>query len=117
MNPTALAQAVRHKTVAFLVAIEFEVGEGRFAAGLAEIIENLVLQDAHQPAFLGAAALKLLPALERGEKGLLYGILGFGGIAQADHGVFEQVVAMVVHPPFRVGKSRAGAVRFIWSGW
>jgi hypothetical protein len=53
---------------------------------------------------------KLLPplsaaSLERSEESFLDGVLGFGGVAEAGHGVPEKVIAVKLHPLVGVGQA------------
>src|SRR5688572_32246305 len=84
MNPPALEQPVGDEPVALLLGIELQVSEGGLATGLAVVVENLVLEDADQPALLRAATGETLPALKRGEKGFLHHVLGPGRVPQTD---------------------------------
>src|SRR5437867_6441854 len=83
VNPTARGQTVGNKAVALLVRIKVQVSERSLAAGLAVVIENLVLQDADEPALFRAAPGELFAAPERRQKGFLDHVLGFRRVTQA----------------------------------
>jgi len=75
------------------------------------MVADLVLQHAHEPAFLGAAAGELVRAPERGQKSFLNHVLGLRRVAQAQEGKLEEVVAMFLDPPFRIRQAHRSGVR------
>ncbi len=68
LNPAALAGTFGDEIVAFLVAVKVEIGEGGFAAGLAEMVVDLVFEDADQPAFSALRPAKFFPPLRAARK-------------------------------------------------
>src|SRR5262245_43277840 len=91
VNPTPFETSVGNESVAFLIRVKLHIREGSLPSGHAVVIQNLVLEDADQPAFLRAATGELVPAFESGQEGFLHHVLSLRRVAQADERELEQI--------------------------
>src|SRR5262245_44645253 len=89
VDPAAGERPFGDEALAFLVLVEIQIGERSLATGLAIVVENLVFEDADEPALLRAASSEGLPALERRQEGFLHHVLRLRRIAQTHEGKLE----------------------------
>src|ERR1044071_2049272 len=80
------------------------------AAGAAQMVVNLVTEDAHQPGALGRLAGEPVARLEGGEEGVLDQVFSHAGVAHLAHGEIEQVVSVGSHPFVR-GRASGQRIR------
>src|SRR5206468_6860648 len=68
------------------------------AAGVAQMIANLVAQDAHEPGALGGLAGETVARFEGAKEGVLHEVFRHAGIAHLADGEVEQVIPMRLDP-------------------
>ena len=72
------------------------------AGDAAEVIENLVLQDADEPGLLGRLPPETFTRLNRPQQSLLDEVFGDSAIPHPRQRVAEQRVSMIINPVFRI---------------
>jgi hypothetical protein len=117
VNPAIGKEAIGNEAVAFFVLVKIQVGERCFAAGFSEVVENLVFQDARQPAFFGSAPGKFAAAPQGGEECFLHHVLGEDRVTETHQRKSKQAVAMLIDPRCRVRKPGWRRTDFGWSRW
>jgi len=82
--------------------------EGSLAAGAPKMIDDLMLENTHEPGSLRTAAFKLFVSLQRCEESFLHGVFCGGSVAQSKNGIFKKIIAVVVQPTTRIGRFIGG---------
>ena len=72
--------------------------------GTPKMIDNLMLQNSHEPGSLRTAAFELFVSLQRCEKSLLHCVFGGGIVTQSKDGILEKIIAVIVQPTTRIGR-------------
>src|SRR5438093_4925886 len=82
----------------FVVSCRNICANSPLAAGAAQVIANLVAQDAHKPGALGGLAGESVARFEGGKEGVLHEVFGHAGVAHLADGEVEQVIPMRLDP-------------------
>lgn len=108
--------AIRSKQAVQILERKFPViGLQRRLASLpAQVVDDLVLEYAHQPGAKRRLPRETLRALNCREQGLLHRILGSGVVAQLKHGEFDKIGAMLLD--FNGLRQNIGPVQLITVG-
>jgi len=104
VNPGAFSRTFSYEPLTFFVLIELEIGERCFTAGLAIEVTDLVLHDAHEPSLLCRSPREALGPFQSRQERFLNNILRFGGVAQTQQSVLEQVIPVLLDPALGIGK-------------
>lgn len=75
-----------------------EVGFGDLAFIFSPVFAEFVFEDAGEPGSFGGAPFEAVACFEGGEEGVLDEVFGDGAIADAEHGISEEVVAILIDP-------------------
>ena len=71
---------------------------GALAAGVAQMVVNLVAQNADQPRPLGGFAGETVARLQRGQERLLHEVFSHARVAQLSDGEVEEIISVRFHP-------------------